>query len=109
MKRFFLIAILAASGSTAQAAYFDQNANDYYDRCHSKENIICAATAGAYLDMMSALGYKCASDTGVNRVQVKDVLLQYLVNHPEHRNAPLPFSAILAFQSAFGCRAAGQK
>lgn len=105
MKRALVIFSFLLCSTPAQASYFDNSANDYYGRCLSAKTFdtACIATAASYLDMMSALGYRCKADN-VNRLQTKDVLVKYLVEHPEIRNAPLPFSAILAFETAFSCK-----
>jgi hypothetical protein len=102
MKKLWLIMYLLPTA--ANATYFDSNGNDFYKRCSSSENIICTATSAAYMDMFLALGGECTRDAGVNRLQTKDILVKYLADHPADRHAPLPFSAILAFQEAFGCR-----
>ena len=104
MKKAFWLVLVTLTSTPASAGYFDHSANDFYGRCVGAKTfeVACIATAGAYMDMMIALGYKC-NDGGVNRLQAKDVLIKYLAEHPENRNAPLPFSAILAFQSAFSC------
>jgi hypothetical protein len=96
--------LLCLLPSAAHAGYFDNNGNDFYQRCATSQNIVCAATAGAYMDMMIAMGAKCTKDAGVNRLQTKDILLKYLAEHPGERHIPLPFSAILAFQDSLGCR-----
>lgn len=102
MRKLGLVICLLPTA--VHAGYFDGNGNDFYRRCATSEDAICVATAGAYMDMMIALGVKCAKDAGVNRLQTKDILVKYLVDHPGDRHNPLPFSAILAFQEGLGCR-----
>jgi hypothetical protein len=105
IKRILLLlALLCSCTSGARAAYFDDNGNKYFGRC-AKENpdIVCYATASAFLDMMMALGYSCKKDVGVNRQQVTDILIKYLRDRPADRNDVLAFSAILASEESLGC------
>ena len=102
MKKWLIAGAFCICPMPSQAGYFDTG-NDYWARCFGKQNIICAATAASYLDMMEALGYKCSID-GVDRAQTKDVLLKYMADHPEDRNIPASFLAISAFQAAFNCK-----
>jgi hypothetical protein len=95
-------AILLAVPAAGRATYFDSG-NDYWARCSGKENIICQATAGAFLDMMNSLGYQCSAAKGIDRSQVKDVLLKFLADNPEERNYPAASLAGAAFIKAFGC------
>jgi hypothetical protein len=96
------LAILAAGAPSYAATYFDTG-NDYWGRCAGKDNVICTATAAAYLDMMESLGYKC-STAGVSRTQAKDVFLKYLADNPEQRNHPAATLGTAAFMNAFGCK-----
>ena len=103
---------LAVSGclllveATPAAAYFDMG-NEIYERCiapdKSPNHQICLATASAYLDMMSALGYSCTSDK-LTRRQVADVLVKFLKENPENRQKSGPSLAIEAFSKGFGCK-----
>jgi hypothetical protein len=109
MRIFPLAIVLFVASLLPTRGYFDSNGNDYYARCAATENVICTATAAAYLDMMYALGYKCPRDAGINRIQTKDILVKYLADHPGERHMVLPFSAILAFQEALGCAVPKQR
>ncbi len=99
LEAVLLVGLLIASPA-AHANYFDTG-NDYWAACFGKNNIICEATAGAFLDMMNAVGYKCSA-TGVSRTQAKDVLLKYMADHPEDRNIPASVMAVSAF-AVFNC------
>jgi hypothetical protein len=102
-KAIYFALFLGLITTGAPAAYFDTNGNDYYARCTGKSDITCFAVAGAFLDMMNALGYKCTKDIGVSRQQAKDILIKYMTDHPADRHITLAFSAILAFQDGLGC------
>ena len=95
-------AILFAAVTRCQANHFDTG-NDYWARCFGKENIICEATAGAYLDMMQTTGYQCSTD-GVTRGQSKDVLMKFLADNPAQRNYTAASLAVVAFLVAFNCK-----
>jgi hypothetical protein len=106
MKRVVLAAIAVLASGSSQAGYFD-GGNDYWAMCHRKENaaavLVCTATAGAYWDMMKALGYQCSTEKGVDRAQLRDALLKFLADHPEARNYAAASLAEVAFINAFGC------
>jgi hypothetical protein len=61
-----------------------------------------ATISGAY-DMMSALGYKCR-DKGVNRGQVRDVVLKYMRENPQDRHVPAVFLIAIAGETLLGCK-----
>ncbi|MGY3527254.1 hypothetical protein [Bradyrhizobium sp. USDA 4452] len=91
---------------SASAGYFDTDSNKYYGMCHSQpQTVVCVATASAFYDMLQAQGYLCTKDRGdITRLQVTDVLLKYLRDHPEDRGDPLSDLAVRAFQQMLGCR-----
>jgi Rap1a immunity proteins len=58
--------------------------------------------SAAYFDMMLATGYRCAT-TGVDRAQVRDVVLKFLSDNPEKRSQPASELAITSLKTAFQC------
>lgn len=76
--------------------------NSYWERCAAKDNVVCQATASAYLDMMETNGYECATEN-VTRTQAKDVLLKFLRENPAQRHGAAASLAVVAFTKAFGC------
>lgn len=106
MKRINLAAAaLVMTATQAYAEYFD-NGNKLLARCKDPsptQEMSCIGTVSGMQDMMVALGYVCQID-GVNREQLKDVLVKYLIDAPEQRNQPAAVLAIRAFQRAFACK-----
>jgi hypothetical protein len=105
MRTAALTAIVGLMAFAAPVeAYFDTG-NDYFARCSdpAKNEIMCIATASSYFEMMQALNWKC-NDAGVNRLQIRDVLVKYLRDNPQHRHVPATFNAILAYEQAFACK-----
>ncbi|QDM32244.1 hypothetical protein FNL55_13500 [Tardiphaga sp. vice352] len=103
-----LILGLFCFGSTAQAAFFDNNGNTYFERCSkTPSDVICTAIASGYLDMMNALGYKCPNNEGMSRSQAADVLIKNLRDYPADRNQPLALLAVVAFENALQCARPG--
>jgi Rap1a immunity proteins len=88
----------------ANAAYSDTG-NDLWNACTDGapgHNYLCIGLPSAYFDMMLAMGYRC-SVTGVDRGQVRDVLLKYLSDNPGKRNLPASELAITSLKSTFRC------
>ena len=88
--------IIAVEGAQpAWGIYFDTG-NELYGFCQKPKGAelaaVCIATISGSYDMMTALGYKCQDD-GVTREQLKDVVVKYLQDHPEQRNAPAVFDS----------------
>jgi hypothetical protein len=103
MKRF-VAAALFLFPSIAQAGYFDTG-DDLWNLCTDKfpgHNYLCIGLPAAYFDMMLATGYRCAT-VGVDREQVRDVVLKYLSDNPEKRNLPASELAITPLKAAFQC------
>ena len=98
------LAVMMAT-QPAWGSYFDTG-NRLYGFCQKPKNspleAACIGTISGGYDMMVALGYKCQDD-GVTREQLKDVVVKYLKDHPERRNAPAVFNIVLAVQAAFSC------
>lgn len=109
MKRF-IGAILFFVPGIAQADYFDTG-NDLWNACTDNvpgHNYLCIGLPSAYFDMMLAMGYRC-SVTGVDRGQVRDVLLKYLSENPGKRNLPASELAITSFKTTFRCVGPGAR
>jgi Ssp1 endopeptidase immunity protein Rap1a len=102
MKRLVVLSICMGLAGPASGAGFDTG-NSLYSDCQKNE-LSCVVIAGAYLDMMTILGYKCRLNENVTRGQVKDVLSAYLQAHPEQRHHSLASLAVRAFEEAFACR-----
>jgi hypothetical protein len=103
MKRFVAVAFFLLP-SIAQADYFDTG-NHLWNVCTDNangHNYLCIGMSAAYFDMMLATGYRCAT-TGVDRAQVRDVVLKFLSDNPEKRSQPASELAITSLKTAFQC------
>jgi len=99
------VALFSVATSDAAIGYFSTG-NDLYQECQSKSSQLKAACAGVIVgayEMMEALGYECMGER-VTREQVRDVVLKYLREHPEHRHEPAAVSIIMAMEAAFFCK-----
>ncbi|MGL3109404.1 Rap1a/Tai family immunity protein [Bradyrhizobium sp. BR 1432] len=106
MKNVVLLSIASAAVcfSYPATAYFDSG-NTLQSLCSDKDRtteLVCTGVAGAYFDMMVALGYSGCRNSAT-RKQLKDVLLKYIDQNPEKRDLPSSFLAIEAFSKALGC------
>jgi hypothetical protein len=114
-KRPGFVYILAAIGplvtlSTVHGAGYFNTGNDLYDACQLEDDPfargVCTATVSGAYDMMIALGYVCSGITdGVTQNQLRDVVVNYLRDHPETRSAPAVFNIALAMKASFNCKA----
>jgi Rap1a immunity proteins len=114
-KRPGLVYILAVVGalvtlSTVHAAVYFNSGSDLYEACQLQDDPfargVCTATISGAYDMMVALGYVCSGlPEGVTRNQLRDVVINYLRDHPETRNSPAVLNIALAMKAAFNCKA----
>jgi hypothetical protein len=70
---------------------------------------MCLGEITGHYDMMIAVGFRCSNAKGVDKGQVRDVVLKYLRDHPAKRHQPSASLTIEAMTDAFGCLFNGQK
>jgi hypothetical protein len=106
--RVALIAIALLISTLGARGYFDDG-NDLLRICAHDALGMCMGQITGHYDMMVAVGFVCANTKGVNKQQVKDIVLKYLRDHPAKRHQPSASLTIAAMTDAFNCRFNGQK
>lgn len=111
MKKTILAAALglALIGPTAASAQF-KTGNDLLADCSSKETtsrIYCLGyVAGAndsILRQLSGSGEKLCAPDRYTTGQLRDMVINLLVEKPEHRHLPAEFFVLAAYIRAWGC------
>ena len=103
--------VLALLISTLGGAhgYFDDG-NALLKLCSGPETrLVCMGQITGHYDMMIAVGFRCPDARGVEKGQVRDVVLKYLRDHPAKRHQPSASLTIAAMTDAFNCLFNGQK
>lgn len=102
-----LVAIFISGGAVLPANAYFWTGNELLDACRKKLEFaegLCVGDVAATFDAMSALGYECRNVSKVTRQQVRDVVIRYLEQHPEHRHMPAAYQSIVAIELAFNCQ-----
>jgi len=87
--------------------------NELYGQCTgtSEEQLICLSYITGVADGMTVTqvvyepspGFACIPD-GVNRQQVRDIVVKYMTNNPESRHMHAGAVIIVALKNAFPCK-----
>jgi Rap1a immunity proteins len=109
MKALLLVAFCIASAAPAQAATAFRGGADLYTSCTTSRGAdFCDAYIMGAVDAMFALknasgaGNVCITD-GVRLRQVRDIVVQYMKDHPETRRYTAASIVVVAVRKAFPC------
>lgn len=108
MLRLSLVLMLFM-GSPARAGDAFYTGNKLFSRCNDDDitAIACLGYVQAVFDTLSGgdviLGWKACPPENVTGKQIKDIVVRFLVNHPEKRHYAATGLAAHALSEAFPC------
>jgi hypothetical protein len=105
--------MVVAAGLLWPVAAISQDGSNYfvtgnllYDQCTASSETtraLCLSYVGGATDAFDIDGTVCVP-RGVTVPQVKDVIVNYLTAHPEHRHLPAAALIVTALGQAFPCQ-----
>jgi Rap1a immunity proteins len=98
-----LVARTAAANDTSVTI---ETGNTLLDHCQSANNadrVYCRGYSGGVIDTLSSL-HKICPPVGEIPQQVSDIIVNYLIAHPERRQEPASWLAYAAFLAVWPCR-----
>ena len=106
LNKWLSICTLACALVTPAEANF-VSGNYLLDTCEKTDNIsssFCIGTILAYYDMLYEMEYYCGDGSQRTPGQIRDVVVKYLREHPEHRDTRASALAFFAIIDAFNCK-----
>jgi hypothetical protein len=105
IKWFFLCGLACAFSTPAEANFV--TGNYLLDTCEKTDKVsdaFCMGTILAYYDMLYEMEEYCGDGSQRTGGQIRDIVVKFLREHPEHRDTRASGLSFIAITEAFNCK-----